>query len=342
MIKKFFLLTGMAVVCVFTTNIVCAAAPFYEGKTIRFIVGLSPGGGYDLYTRAIARHLGKHIPGNPTVIVENMTGAGSLISANYVYKVAKPDGLTIGHPSGIIFLNQIFKQPGIEFDARKFEYIGAPYQDDMVVFVSKASGITSMEKWFSAKNPVKFGGEAPGATFSDNIPRILKTVLGLPVKSVSGYKGGPEVRLAVESGELDGICTAWEPAKATWGRLLKSGDVIPVLQVVPKAIPEIPLVPLAIDYAKTAEAKQLIELGVHVPPVFARPYMLPPGTPKDKVQILRTAFQETLQDKELLAELEKAKLALIPATGEELERAISLYFRQDPALLAKLKDIIYK
>jgi tripartite-type tricarboxylate transporter receptor subunit TctC len=135
-----------------------AQEPFYKGKTVRIIVGGSAGGGYDTYTRAIARHLGKHIPGNPTFVVENMTGAGSIIAANYVYKVAKPDGLTLCHFIGGIILQQVLGKPGIEFDARKFLYLGVPAQDTTAVGVTKASGVSSMEQWLSTKTPVKFGG----------------------------------------------------------------------------------------------------------------------------------------------------------------------------------------
>lgn len=339
--KKLFLITVAAIMTLISTA-APAAESFYEGKTIRFIVGLSAGGGYDIYTRAIARYFGKHIPGNPTVIVDNMTGAGSMIAANYVYKAAKPDGLIIGHPNGMIFLNQIFKQPGVEFDALKYEYIGSPYQDDPVVFVAKSSGVTTMEQWFNAKNPLKFGGQAPGSSSSDNTPRILRAALGLPIKPVTGYKGTGEIKMAIESGELHGNCLSWDSGKATFGRALEKGDIIPILQGVSKANPEIPHVPLAITYAKTEEARQLIELGIHIPPIFVRPYLLPPGTPKERVQILRNAFQETLKDKEFLAELKKAKLSLSPVTGEDLQKAVANYFKQDPALLAKLKDIIYK
>jgi tripartite-type tricarboxylate transporter receptor subunit TctC len=134
-----------------------SAAPFYEGKAIRIIVGTAPGGGYDTYTRLIARHSSKHIPGNPTIIVDNMPGAGGLVSANHLFKVAKPDGLTVGHFVGGQFLQQLLGKPGIEFDALKFEYIGVPAQDNFVFGVAKAIGITSMEQWSASKTAVKFG-----------------------------------------------------------------------------------------------------------------------------------------------------------------------------------------
>jgi tripartite-type tricarboxylate transporter receptor subunit TctC len=177
-----------------------ATGPFYEGKTIRVLVGFAAGGGFDLYARALARHMGKYIWGNPIIIVENMTGAGSLISANYLYKIAKPDGLTLGHFSGGLFLSQLLEQPGIEFDSKKFEFIAAANKEDNVCVLNKASGITSIDKWMASKRSVKLGGLGPGSTF-DNTIRILKTGVGLPIQLISGYRGASDIRLAVESGE---------------------------------------------------------------------------------------------------------------------------------------------
>src|SRR5512141_2532423 len=147
-------------------------ASFYQGKTVRIIVGLAAGGGYDLYARTLARHLGKHIPGNPAVVVENMTGAGSIIAANYLYKIAKPDGLTIGHYLGGIALQQMLDKPGIEFDALKFKYIGVPAQDSFIIGVHKSTGITDVNAWIASKQIVKFGGVGAGSG-SDDIPKVL-------------------------------------------------------------------------------------------------------------------------------------------------------------------------
>jgi tripartite-type tricarboxylate transporter receptor subunit TctC len=322
--------------------IASAATPFYEGKTIRIIVGYSAGGGYDTYARVISRHMGKHIPGNPAMIVENMTGAGSLISANHLYKVAKPDGLTIGHFNGGLFFNQVMEQPGIEFDAKKFEFIGAAVTEDCAFAFTKASGITSVEKWMASKTPVKMGGVGPGAFAPDNVIRIVKAALGLPIQLITGYKGTADIRLACESGELAGTTWGWASMRVTWRKALETGDAVVVLQAVPKPFPDLPKVPLAISLAKTDEARQLIELGIHSPSLFARPFVLPPGTPKDQVRILSKAFQETLKDKEFIAEMEKAKLDLNPVTDKELEKAVYGIFKMDTAMRAKMKDILFK
>src|SRR6267143_6953977 len=221
------------------------AQSFYEGKTVRIVVGFAAGGGFDTYARVISRHMGKHIPGTPTIVVENMTGAGSLIAANHVYRVAKPDGLTVGHFNGALFLGQVLGQPGIEFDARKFELIGAPIKEDSVCAMTKASGITSIEKWMAAKTPVKLGGVAPGGTPDANA-RILKAALGLPIQLVSGYKGTAEIRLAAASGEVGGACWSWESMRSTWRSALDSGEAVAVLQTSARPLPDLAGVPLAL------------------------------------------------------------------------------------------------
>jgi tripartite-type tricarboxylate transporter receptor subunit TctC len=316
-----------------------AAQSFYQGKTVRIIVGLAPGGGYDTYARVIARHLGKHVPGTPTVIVENMPGAGSLISANHLFKVAKPDGLTVGKFSGTLFLGQVLGQPGIEFDARKFEFIGAAVKEDVVCALTKASGVTSVDKWMASGTPLKLGGLAPGAP-PNNTALILKAALGLPIHLVSGYKGTSEIRLAADGGEVAGACWSWESMRATWRHALEAGEVIPVLQVTAQPFPDLAKVPLAVDLAKTDETRRLIVTGLQSPAAFARPFVLPPGTPKDRVQVLRKAFQDTLKDSAFLAEAEKAKPTIDPVTGEELERMVGELFTLDATLVAKLKAIL--
>jgi tripartite-type tricarboxylate transporter receptor subunit TctC len=332
-------LTVFLVFLLFFPALARSQTPFYQGKTIRLIVGLAPGGGYDLYSRVIARHLGKHIPGNPTVMVENMTGAGSVITANYMYKAAKPDGLTIGHILGGLFLQQLLGNPAIEFDGRKFEYIGVPAQDHFLIGVSRATGITSFDNWIASKKLVKLGGVAPGGA-TDDLPKVLEATLGLPIKVVSGYKGTGPVRLAFDSGEVDGVCNAWESFKSTWRKQLDSGAVIILLQAALKAHPELPDIPVAYKLAKTKEARKLIEVVTRVHGPSVRPYFLPPGTPKDRVQILRYAYMDTMNDPEFRMEAKNAKLDLNPDHGAALERNVKEVFDLEHALIAKLKETL--
>jgi tripartite-type tricarboxylate transporter receptor subunit TctC len=312
---------------------------FYQGKTVRIIVGASAGGGYDTYSRAIARHMGKHIPGNPTFVVDNMPGAGFLIAANHVYKVAKPDGLTIGHFIGGLFLQQLLDKPGIEFDAAKFGFIGVPTQDNYVLGISKKAGVASMDQWMSSKTVVKLGGVGAGSA-TDDIPKVLMATIGLPVQLVSGFKGTADIRLAYNSGEVQGVCNAWESFRATWPNELQSGDLTIVLQTTGKSHPELANVPLSITYAKTDEARKLIQALIHSVGPAARPYVLPPGTPKDRIGILQKAFMEVMKDPEFLADAKKAKLDINPLDGTELERNVREIFKLDKALIPKAKEIL--
>lgn len=315
------------------------AQDFYAGKTVRIVVGFPAGGGFDTYSRIMARHINKYIPGSPTVVVDNVTGAGSLIAANSIYKATKPDGLTIGNFIGNLISQQLFGGSGIEFDARKFEWLGVPVKDHVVCALTKASGISSVDTWMGAKSPVKLGGSAPGTT-NDDVAKLLKAALGLPIQLVSGYKGTAPIKLAAESGEIDGGCWAWESIKVMWRQGLDAGNVNIVLQAVPKAVADLPKVPLAIDLAKTEEARRLIQVGIHDTAAITRPYALPPGTPKERVQLLRKAFAETMRDKEFLVEAAKAKLDIDPASGEEVEKIVAGLFKLDAATIAKMSEIL--
>lgn len=319
-----------------------AQEPFYRGKTVRIVVGFSPGGGFDVYSRAIGRHLGKHLPGNPNVIVENMTGAGSLVAANHIFNVAKPDGLTIGNINGGLFVQQLLGWPGIEFDALKYEHVGVPVRDKSVCVMTRASGLTNVEQWLASKTPVKVGATGPGSA-THNVPLILKEALNLPIQLVSGYKGIADIRLAAEAGELAGVCGwTWDSLQATWGKALDSGEVIVVLQTVSQPIPELSKVPLAINAAKTEQGRRLIQAGIHDVSDLTYSYVLPPGTPRDRVEIIRKAFADTMKDGEFIDDTKKSKLGIDPLTGEELHRTVTRLFKLDRDVVAKLKDVLKK
>jgi len=324
-----------------STTLAQAQSDFFQGKTIRIIVGYSPGGGYDALARMLSRHMGKYIPGHPAIMVENMAGAGSLLAANHVYKIAKADGLTMGHFSGGFAYSQATGQPGIELDMKRFVYVGAMARDESAIALTKASGITSMERWFAAKAPVKMGTTGPGAFGTDNVLKIAKAALNLPMQIISGYKGTADMRLAAESGEIDGTTWGWDTMRSGWQKSLESGIVVVVLQTVPKAFPDLAKVPLAIDLAKSAEAKELIEYGIHFPSKITKTLALPPGTPAERAQILQKALQQAVNDPELIAEAEKARLGLNPVTADDMKKTFDGIFRLDPTLLAKLKTILF-
>jgi tripartite-type tricarboxylate transporter receptor subunit TctC len=223
---------------------------FYKNKTIRIIVSQSPGGGFDAYSRALARHLGKYLPGNPATLVQNMPGAGNMIAVNHLYRVAKPDGLTVGNFVGGVVLEQLLSRKGVDFDARRFEWIGVPIKYHPACVLNKSSGVATLSQWVAAKTPVKIGGTGPGST-SDQIPRVLAATVGLPLQLVSGYKGTADIRLAAESGEVDGACFAWQSIKATWRKGIESGQMNVVLQAMPMAHPELTNIALAATLART-------------------------------------------------------------------------------------------
>jgi tripartite-type tricarboxylate transporter receptor subunit TctC len=314
------------------------AQEFYKDKTLTFIVGYSPGGTYDQYTRLIARHISKYLPGNPTTVVENMTGAGGIIAANHLYNRVKPDGLTIGAWAAPLILQQIMGNEAAKFDGRKTGWVGIPGPYDTACHFSRESGIRAVDDWFAAKRPVKISSIGPGTSLSD-VPKLLRAALGLPLEIVEGYKGGAEARFAVESGEVESLCASWQATKVSWRSLIESGKIRVVLQATLKSHPDLKDVPLAINYAKTDEARVLLRIADNVH-VYQFPYSVPPGTPPDRLEILQQAFVKTLRDPELLAEAKKAHLEIDPIDGPKTAKTFASLYEISPALIAKLKEIL--
>jgi tripartite-type tricarboxylate transporter receptor subunit TctC len=256
---------GWPLICAVIVTFITSASTFaqeafYKGKVVRIVTGASAGGGLDTYSRTIARHMKKYIPGNPTIVVENIPGAGGLIMVNQLAKVAKPDGLTIGNFIGDLIGLQLLRRSGVEADFLKLGYIGVPLRDTAACAFTKANGITTVEKWMASKTPVKLGSTGP-MTGIDNTPRILKALLGLPIQIVAGYKGTSEIRLAAERGEVAGACWVWGSIKTGWRNAIESGDVVVVLQNQPQPHPDLLHVPLAADLTKTKEARELLHLS---------------------------------------------------------------------------------
>ena len=339
MIRKHVLLslTLCTALALFAVTAYAATDNFYAGKTVRIIVAYSPGGGFDAYSRLLARHMPKHIPGNPTVVVQNRPGAGGLIAANYLYNKAKPDGLTIGNWIGGLILQQHLGNKGVRFDAAKFGWIGAPVRITNVCMTHKRSGIVDLATWRAAKEPVKFGGSQPGSTLWD-IPRILIGHTDLPTRLIEGYGGTAPVRLAAERGEVAGVCASWEGLKNPWASALAKGDVRVLMQFVDKPHPALAGVPLTNDVMKTAEGRQVMKAVIHdIVCSLNRPYSVPPGTPKDRVMILRRAFDASMKDPELLAEAKKAKFAISAVSGEEVEGLLGGIANLPAELMATIK-----
>jgi tripartite-type tricarboxylate transporter receptor subunit TctC len=273
------------------------------------------------------------------VVVENRTGAGSLIAANYIYNQAPRDGTVIGNWIGPLVLQQVLGNKAAKFDGRQFGWLGLPTADSGVCALTKASGINTMDDWINSKRPIKIGATGPGST-TDDVPKLVQAALGLPMKLVEGYGGTSKIRLAAESGEVDGGCWAWESIKPTWAKGLQSGEVHIVLQTIEKPHPELKNVPLAIKYAKSDEARAL--LGVANGPYAqgARPFSVPPGVPQDRLQLLQKAFMETLRDPDLLKEAEKSKVDIDPVDGPTVAKMMAGLYELSPALKSKLSELL--
>jgi tripartite-type tricarboxylate transporter receptor subunit TctC len=310
----------------------------FKDKTLTFIVGYSAGGTYDQYTRMIARHIGKHLPGNPARIVENMPGAGGIIAANHLYNRVKPDGLTVAAWASPLILQHIMGNEATKFDGRKVGWLGIPGPYDTACHFNQQSGIKTADDWFASKRPMKIASIGPGTSLSD-VPKLLKAALNLPLEMVEGYKGGAEARLAVENGEVDGLCASWQATKVTWRSQMDSGKIHVVLQATFKSHPELKKVPLAINFAKTEEARTLLRVADNVH-VYQFPYSVAPGTPPDRLQALQQAFVKTLRDPELVAEASKAKLEVDPIDGPTTAKTFAGLYELPPSLMAKLKDLL--
>jgi tripartite-type tricarboxylate transporter receptor subunit TctC len=310
----------------------------FKDKTLTFIVGYSPGGTYDQYTRLLARHISKYLPGNPTRIVENMTGAGGIIAANHLYNRVKPDGLTIAAWASPLILQHIMGNDAIKFDGRKVGWIGIPGPYDTACHFNSQSGIKTMDDWINAKRPLKIASIGPGTSLSD-VPKLLKAALDLPLEMVEGYKGGAEARIAVESGEVDGLCASWQATKVTWRSQMEAGKINVVLQATFKSHPDLKKVPLAINYAKTEEAKTLLRVADNVH-VYQFPFSVAPETPPDRLQILQQAFVRTFKDRELIAEADKSQLEVAPIDGPTTAKTFANLYELNPTLIARLKEIL--
>ena len=312
-----------------------AADEFYKGKTVRFIVGAPAGGGYDTYARAIARHLGKHIPGNPSMVVENMDGAGSLIAANYVYNKAAPDGLSIGMWISGQIIRQALGDKSIRFDGRKFGWIGAPSKGSPTCAMMGFTGLKTWDDVRNAKRAIRMGGVRAGTAY-DDVPNILNNVAGTKFDVISGFAGTAPVRLALQKREVEGACLGWESMSVSNRAMLDAkGDdkLIPFITHKKLEDPEVKDLPLFTDVIKGEENLATYKTWA-ASYEFQRPFSLPPKAPKERLQTLRKAFAATLRDAEFLAEAKKTKLDIEPVSGEEIDG----YVKQIYSMSDKVKQ----
>lgn len=314
------------------------AQDFYKDKTIRFIVGQAAGGGYDTYTRTIARYIGKHIPGGPITMADNMTGAGSLVAANYIFNNAKPDGLTVGMWNSALVFNQAMGDRNVKFDARKFGWLGAPSKSVPVCLVMGFAGPKTMDEIVKSAKPLRMGGTGPGS-HSIDMPLLLNKTLGSKFAVVTGYQGTAQIKIAMQRREVDGHCTNWDSILATQKDMLDGkGDdrLIPFLlhARVPEA--EAKGVTLVSDAIK--DENHLRAYRAYMAQMeYSRPFTIAPNTPKDRLEILRRAFKATLADGDFLAQATKLKLDINYVSGEECEKWVDEVLSLPPKIKEELK-----
>jgi tripartite-type tricarboxylate transporter receptor subunit TctC len=313
------------------------ADDFYKGKTIRFVVGYAPGGGYDTYTRAVARHIGKYIPGNPTAVVENMEGAGSLLAANYMFNKAEPDGLTVGNFNSGMVTQQALDAKGIRFDARKFGWIGAPGKGWPTCMVMGFTGLKTLDDVRKAGDKLRFGGTRAGAS-SDDLPKLMDTLMGTHLRVISGYKGTGPIRVALQRREINALCSGWESMRVTARSMLDAqGDdkLIPFVIHGHVEDPEVADLPQFTKVIKGEENVEAFKAWANQYD-FQRPLMVPPKTPRDRLQMLRLALQKTVADADFLTEAKKSKLVIGKVTGEDIERSVEEILTITPEVKKKL------
>ncbi len=317
---------------------------FYQGKTIRIIVGSAPGGGYDLWPRFMARYFSQHIPGKPEVIIQNMPGAGSLVAANYIYNVAKPDGLTLGAIIPAIYFDQLVGRKEVQFDWSKFTWIGSPEQNDILHFVRADTPYRTIEELRNAKEPPRCGSSGTGTT-GHYFPRLLEEVFGVKSIIVGGYQGGAQIDVAVERGEV--VC--WSPVVATFvGRepyvsWSKKGFVRVVVQTGKKRdarLGDVPTIWELMDRYKTPEASRKLVQVVITGVALGRPILSSPGIPAERLKTLREAYAKMLADPELLKEASKRRWEVRPLSGEELESLAKQVIVQPPQVVERMKWVL--
>jgi tripartite-type tricarboxylate transporter receptor subunit TctC len=320
------------------------AEPFYKGKTIRIMVGSTPGGFYDRWARLFARYMGKYIPGQPEIIAQNMPGAGSVIVANHVFNVAKPDGLTMAMPLNSLYVDQLAGRSEVQFDLRKFHWIGSPAVESVIMYIRADTPYRSIADIIKAKEPPKCGGT--GTASSDYIlGKVLEETVGARINNVLGYAGGTEIDIAVEKNEV--VCRAHSTSAHfgrepfdTWHKKGFDRHLIQTSRKRDSRAPDVPTVNEIFDQFKVPANGRRIAQVVLAAGDFGRPMMVTPGTPPERVKTLREAFFKTLSDPEVLAEAKKSRMDVEPTSGEELESLVKEIFDSSPEVLERVKKLL--
>ncbi len=339
--KKTAFVTGAALalsVWSFDAN-AAAVADFYKDKTVSVYISAPPGGGYDAYGRLLARHLGRNIPGKPTVIPKNMPGSGGRRVASYLYNVAPKDGTAISVMHGTTVYDSLFKNKGAHFDARKLNWLGSIDGFISIGFATTRSGVRTIQD--AMKKEIILGATGYGSN-TYRFPNLLNKLIGTKFKVIVGYKGTKSVYLAIERGELDGMLGAsWSQLRNRYTRWIKGGKVSLLVQLSTKKSPELPNVPLALDLIKNKDDKALLAflLQGHQ---MSRASAAPPDIPAARVKALRAAFQATLKDAKFIAQAKKGRRETRSISGEKIDKIVAKLYASPPALVERARKIMVK
>jgi tripartite-type tricarboxylate transporter receptor subunit TctC len=328
------LLLPLAIAGLVTATPLAQAQDFYKGKTLTIVVGFSPGGGYDVNARAVSRHISKHIPGNPSIIVQNMPSAGSMTSVRYLDATAPKDGtvVTVFNPG--LITQSIVTPEKVNLDFRIIQWVGVVTSDYRVCYGFGPKGVTSWEDMMSRKEFI-LGATGKGSGNYIN-GATLRLVFNAPVRQILGFPGSAEQRIAIERGEVDGDCGSYSSIPVEW---IRDGKAHPFVRFVDKKPAEIPDSAVFINtFAKTDEQKQLLDV-LNGADVVGRPFVMSKQVPADRVAILRKAFNDTMKDPAFVAEMEKSQLPLNPMTGEEAEGVVNKLMNVPTNVIAKAKEI---
>ncbi len=324
-------------VAIATIAMIPTGLAFAQEKPVSLYVGYSTGGGYDVYGRIVARHIGKYLPGKPNVVVNNMPGAGSMRLANWLYTVAPKDGTAFGTVARGVAFDTLLGNPGANFDATKFNWIGSANDEVSVCVAWHTSGVTSFEQ---TKTKELIVGGTGGSADTDQFPKVFNGVLGTKFKIVVGYPGGNDINLAMERGEVQGRCGwSWSSVTATQPEWLKAKKINVLVQLSLNKHPELPDVPLIMDLARTPLEKGVFQL-VFARQVMGRPFLAPPGVPADRVAAMRKAFMDTMKDKDFLSEAEKGKLEINPVPGETVQKVVVDAYAMPPEVIKKTAEVL--
>jgi tripartite-type tricarboxylate transporter receptor subunit TctC len=343
-------LTTAILSCVLTLNLCVTAKlnaqadPFYKGKTVRIIVGLTPGGFYDRWARLLARFMPLYMPGNPSFIVQNMPGAGSMIAMNHGFGVAKPDGLTVIMPNYGVYLDQLAERKEVRFDITKGHFIGSPEKSDIILYARADAPFKSVQDMRKLAEPAKCG--ATGTAGADYlIARVLEDTLGVKINTVLGYAGGSEIDIAVEKGEVQcrGMTIAPHFGREPFDSWHKKGFDQHILQTSEKRdsrAADVPTIYEIFEKENTADESRRVADVILRGGDFGRPMIAAPGTPADRVNILREAYVKSMNNPELLAEAKKGRMDIEPVTGEQLQALAKRVMIQPPAVLKRVRKIL--